>query len=257
MIENGNEAWFGDYFGPDYLKIDFQPNTDNEVAFMTEALELGKGSKLLDAACGYGRHMIPLLRQGIDVTGCDLSSFMIEEAKRRLDEGNSDEREVSASFVNCDLRELPYTEEFDAACLMFNSFGYFKSEDDNFRVLAAVSDSLKDDGLFLLDLVNRDYLIRHPAGKDWIERDDAVILEEKHFDAVRNRSEIDVHVIDGDGKRSYHHSIRLYPLTEIAMLLEAAGLAVESVYGGFGGELYDWNSERMLIVSRRFSLDEE
>ena len=251
MDELHDQAWFEDYFGPDYLKIDFQPNTGREVAFMQDVLELEAGSRFLDAACGYGRHAIPLAESGVDVVGCDLSAFMLKKAQDGVHASSIAENGGSISFARCDLRELPFECEFDAASIMFNSFGYFQREDENFRVLASIADSLKPGGLFLLDLVNRDFLLRTPHEKDWFERNGTVILEEKHFDAVRNRSEIDVHVVDGGKKRSYHHSIRLYSLSELSMLLEASGLAVENVYGGFESELFDWNKDRMLIVSRR------
>ena len=114
---------------------------------------------------------------------------------------------------------------------MFNSFGYFRDEHDNFRMLKSIADALKPGGLFLLDLVNRDFVLRMNARKDWFEHNGAIILEKKWFDPILNRSEIDVTVIDKRGKRDYHHSIRLYSFTELEMLLKAAGFFVRAVFG--------------------------
>jgi len=139
---------------------------------------------------------------------------------------------------------------------MFNSFGYFAKEIDNYRALTSIADALKPGGLFLLDLTNRDFAIRSMRRNDWFEHGDALILERKEFDAVRNRSEIDVIVVDKSGRRAYHHSIRLYSYTELTMLLEAAGFAVRAVFGGFGGETFDEHSSRMLVVAEALATEE-
>jgi len=238
--------WYETYFGPDYLKIDVQPNTAAEVEFLTSLLKLEQGTKLLDVGCGYGRHLVPLSGRGVDVYGCDLSRFMLEEAARRLARRGLARKRI----VQCDAGLLPFHGAFDCACFMFNSFGYFDRDDDNFRALVSIRQALKPGGLFILDLVNRDFVIRSMKDREWFENEGAYILERKRIDVVRNRSEIDVIVIDGDGKREYHHSIRLFSYTELCMLLEAAGFAVRAAFGGFGGETFDLNRSRMLILSQ-------
>ncbi len=244
--------WYEHYFGPDYLIIDHQHKTSLEVDFILGALKLDAGTKLLDIACGYGRHLVPLAERGIDVIGCDRSPFMLQEAQKSLQAVRRKGKEIGAQnrLVRCDMRELPFTRFFDCACNMFNSFGYFSDEDDNYRALSAVAQALKPGGLFLLDLENRDLLLRSMTTKDWFESGDAVILEEKKFDFHRNRTEIDVRLIDKKGGRSYHHSIRVYSFSEISMLLNAAGFMVRAVFGGFNAEDFDWDHDRMLIISQ-------
>ncbi|MHB9031358.1 MAG: class I SAM-dependent methyltransferase [Candidatus Latescibacterota bacterium] len=252
------ENWYEGYFGSDYLLIDLHTTTEQEVAFLWEALRLGKGKRLLDVGCGYGRHLVPLLERGVNAFGCDLSAFMLGEtakhiaaAKDRAEPDNILSRRLRVSrLVQCDNRALPFRNSFDCAINMFNSFGYFAEERDNYRMLAEIAGALKPGGLFLLDLANRDFVIPHLSRKDWFEHKGAYILERKRFDPVRNRTEIDVHVIDKGEKRDYHHSIRLFSYTEISMLLEAAGFMVRAVFGGFGGEDFELNRDRMVILSQ-------
>jgi SAM-dependent methyltransferase len=225
--------------------MDIQENTQNEVKFLTKVLDLKRGKRLLDVACGYGRHLIPLTKKGVDVYGCDLSADMLSFAGKALKSSNY----AVKRLVQCDMRMLPFNMTFDCACNMFNSFGYFDGEQDNYRVLVSIKNILKPGGLFLLDLVNRDYMLRTLLHKDWYEKKEAVILEKKDFDSVNNRSEIDVTVIDKNGKRNYHHSIRVYSFTEISMLLEAAGFRVLDVFGGFDFEEYNLYNSRMLVLS--------
>jgi SAM-dependent methyltransferase len=253
------DRWYESYFGPDYLFIDLHSHTDEEVEFIWKVLGLGPDSLLLDAGCGYGRHTIPLIEKGARVVGYDLSAFMLGELKKRHrgDPPCGPSTWNRAMLVRCDHRALPFHGAFDCAINMFNSFGYFAREEDNFRMLAEIAGALRPGGLFLLDLVNRDLVIRHMNRKDWFEHDGALVLEKKWFDPIENRSEIDVSVVDIHGKREYHHSIRLYSYTELRMLLEAAGFRVIAVFGGFGGEPYDPNRDRMLILSQSLMTEDE
>jgi len=247
MNDDNLSVWYESFFGADYPIIDCHADSEGEADFIYKKLKLKKGGLLLDAACGYGRHLVPLVKKGVRAVGFDLSPALIEEASRRLrkaDEG------MRIGLVRADIRDLPFERVFDAACLMYTSIGYFDGEDENFRALASLARALKPGGLFLIETVNRDYFIRSSLPKDWIEKDGAYILEAKAFDPVRSRSEIDVTVIDKTGKRTYHHSIRLYSFTEMSMLLEAAGFAVKEVYGGFFGEEYGLASDRMVILAK-------
>lgn len=239
--------WFESFFSKDYLTVDIHADTEGEVEFIRSILALKRGVRLLDAACGYGRHLVPLIERGVDAVGCDLSADLLAEASMRLSSAGV---ASGRRLVRADNRYLPFEEVFDAACLMYTSFGYFDAEDENFKVLASLAGALKSGGRLLIETVNRDYYIRMTTPKDWFEKDGAFILEQKTFDPVRNRSEIDVTVIDSAGKRTYHHSIRLYSFTELSMFLEAAGFEVEEVRGGFFGEEYGIESNRMIVLAR-------
>jgi SAM-dependent methyltransferase len=263
MDKSDGPLWYERYFGPDYLLIDIQPYTAKEVDFLFKVLGLGKGEKILDVSCGYGRHLLPLYKRGINIYGADLSLFMLERTAEKINahKGEQEKKKDISSrresrLVQSDNRALPFCGVFDCAINMFNSFGYFESEQDNFRMLVSVADSLKPGGLFMLDLVNRDFILNHLNQKDWYEQKNAVIFERKWFEPLRNRTEIDVSVIDSNGRRNYHHSIRLYSFTELRMLLEAAGFMVKSVFGGFDGEEFDIHHDRMLILSQSLKMEE-
>lgn len=263
-MDSFDEYWYEDYFGSDYLLIDLHQNTAREVSFLQEALRLGTGKRLLDVGCGYGRHLVPLLESGVDAWGCDLSEFMLYEAsknirtaRRRLSPEARRAMQRGSRLVRSDNLELPFHRSFDCAINMFNSFGYFADDRDNFRMLTEIAGALRPGGLFLLDQVNRDFVLRHLTLKDWFEHDGAIVLEKKWFDPVHNRSEIDVSVVDKRGKRDYHHSIRLYSYTEMVMLLEAAGFCIRAVFGGFEGEEFDIHRDRMIILSQVLPREDE
>jgi len=267
MKHSTDRAWYENYFGPDYLLIDLHENTSLEVEFLYEILKLERGAQLLDVGCGYGRHLIPLQKRGVNVTGNDISRFMLQETIKNIkhEENNANDKNGyikkwlsnGPALVQCDNRALPFYQTFDCACNMFNSFGYFKEERDNYRMLTSIADALKPGGLFLIDLANRDFVLRFNSRKDWFERNGVYILENKWFDPVLNRSEIDVTVIDKNFIREYHHSIRLYSYTELKMLLEAAGFIVRAVFGGFKSESFNLDHDRMLILAQTLETENE
>src|SRR5207237_6807952 len=117
--------------------------------FVVSALELAPGARVLDLACGHGRHSARLARRGFDVTGLDVSASSLELAR---------ETEPAAEYVEGDMRELPFEDaSFDAAINLFTAFGYFDDEAADQRVLHEVARVLRSGASFLLDTV-------HPAG---------------------------------------------------------------------------------------------
>ena len=124
------EYWYTSWFNSPYYHILYKDRDYTEAGrFMdklTADLQLEKGSKILDLACGKGRHSIYLSELGYDVTGADLSPKNIEAAKKYERPG--------LRFVIHDMC-LPFLEKFDAIFNLFTSFGYFESPNDNLRAI--------------------------------------------------------------------------------------------------------------------------
>jgi len=166
-MRNSNELarsdWYRKSFNTDYIRI-YEYKDDTAIqetdAILTYLRSLQTTASLpnlriLDLACGWGRHAIELARRGHTVTGIDLSRVMLDEAKRRADKAN-----VTVKWLCMDMREIDFRDEFDVAINMFTSFGYFVDETENAKVLEKVFHSLVSGGRFLLDLDNPSYFIR-------------------------------------------------------------------------------------------------
>ncbi len=123
--------WWESFFGPDYLKQyeHALPRTAQEVEGLERILHLRKASRILDLACGAGRHAIELARRGYQVTGYDLSEDLVRRAR-----ADAKRAKVKVSFVRGDMRELDFRGRFDAVINMFSSFGYFGSVEDGARM---------------------------------------------------------------------------------------------------------------------------
>jgi len=125
------KPWYESFFGPDYLKQYAHTTTLQEVEGVAKILHLRPGSRVLDLACGAGRHSIELAKRGLEVVGYDLSEPLLKAARAAA-------RKASArvTFVHGDMRDLPYHGEFDAVVNLFTSFGYFEDPKDDRTVLA-------------------------------------------------------------------------------------------------------------------------
>jgi ubiquinone/menaquinone biosynthesis C-methylase UbiE len=214
-----------------------------------ELLGLPAGANILDLCCGHGRHAIPLAQRGYQVTGLDLSEVFLRYARDK-----AAARGVEVRWVQADMREVPFEGEFDAVLNLFTAFGYLENEAEDQKVLEQVHKALKPGGRFLIELLHREWLMRHlqPAGITHLD-DGALVLQERRFDILSSRNIEQVILIDADGKRiEYEHNERVYTATELARMLETAGLRVKRACGGLvEQEPLGLDSHRLVIVSRK------
>jgi SAM-dependent methyltransferase len=151
------------------------------------------------------------------------------------------------------MRQIPFQDEFDAVINMFSAFAYLESQAEDQKVLAQVAKALKPGGLFLLEIVHRDALLRRflPCGISHHE-DGLIVLEERNFNLLTSRMEVNVTLVHPAGPRTeYSHAMRLYTLTELAEMLEAAGLRLEGYYGGIEGVKLTLDTSRLAILARK------
>ncbi len=246
------QPWYRTFFGDAYLRIYAAfltpERTAQEVEGIVTLLALPPGSRILDLACGYGRHAIPLAERGYQVTGQDLSAEFLAKAK-----ADADARGVPMRWVHSDMREIPFADEFDAVINIFTAFGYLESEADDLKVLRQVHKALKPGGVFLQEMRHRESLIRHYLPSTITRHEDGLlVLEEHQFNLLTSRNEVRVTVLHPDGQRAeYHHAARIYSLTELARMLEEAGLKVEASYGGLDGSRLTLDSRRLAVLSRK------
>lgn len=246
------DRWYEQFFAEDYLAV-YEPllppeRTAREVDDMVHLLALPDGAAILDLACGYGRHAIALAQRGYRVTGQDLSAVMLRRAA-----ADADARGVHVRWVQRDMRDIPFTREFDAVISVFTSFGYLESDADDQRVLIQVREALKSGGQFLLDTISRDALVRNfqPGGVDR-RNDGLLVIEERRFEPVTGRNNVRVTLQWPDGRRAEHiHSARIYCPTELGSLCQRAGLPIERWFGGFDGSTLDMTSRRLVLIGRR------
>lgn len=250
-LEETPAAWVPEYFGEDYLRLYQFPEerTAPEVAFLGRELgtRIPANGQVLDLACGQGRHAVPLAQHGFHVTGLDYQQHLLDAAARR-----AREQGVTLALVRGDMRQLPCVDmAFDAVMNLFTAFGYF-SDAENAGVLREVARVLRPGGWFIIDVANRDALIRHAQPRSWKRLPDGtLVVSEWDWDPSAGRYTHRQLLIDEHGQRSFHHSVRVYTCTELTEMLHQCGLIVEAVYGDFQGAALGLESPRMICLAQR------
>jgi SAM-dependent methyltransferase len=243
--------WWEDLFNDDFIRT-MAKVTDAQIAtevdFIEESLGLAKGAVVLDLACGTGRHAIDMTGRGYQVVGFDLSLAMLARA---ADEAQ--EREQKLNFVQGDMREMTFGETFDGVYVWNTSFGFFE-EEKNSAVIANVHRALKPGGLLLLDVANRDFIVRQSPSLAWFEGDGCVCMDEMHVDWITSRMRVKRTMMLDDGRaKEIEYSIRIYALHELGKILHDQGFRVAEVSGGVAtpGAFIGADSPRILVVAEK------
>lgn len=213
-------------------------------------LALEPRSRVLDLSCGSGRQTLELSRRGHRVLGIDALGALHAEAQKA---GRAEK--LNVHFLKGDVRQLGYRAEFDAVVNLYSSFGNFPQERDDLRTLESVCKGLKPGGKLLIDLLNKEWLMRHFEPNLWEQAEDAkgsVVLDQVTFNFETGRLDNNRIIVGKDGSRTpVATSLRVYTLTELKRQLEAAGLIYQRVWGGFDGSAYGMDSRRMIVLAEK------
>lgn len=244
-------AWWATYFDAGYVREYapmFDPADDRlQVIRLLEVLALPLGSRVLDLACGQGRHAHLLAEAGFDVDGLDYSRDLLKLAKSR---GTG----PTLRYTRGDMRKLPlrWRKRFDAVVNLFTSFGFFEDPADDARVIHECARVLKPGGVMVWQGGNRDGLTaRFLKGDEWTGGDGTVVRQERTFDPVSGVLTIHSTWTRKRKVERREHRIRLYTATRLAELMADAGLELEAAYDGFSARPLRRTSHEMLLVARR------
>ncbi|HEX6239429.1 MAG TPA: methyltransferase domain-containing protein, partial [Polyangiales bacterium] len=248
-------AWWEVFFDDDYLRT-VRPPTREQIArqcdFIERRLGLRPGATLLDVGCGLGLHVLELASRGYLGVGLDLSLPMLSRASEE-----AQSRSLRVNFLHSDMREMGFDGAFDGVLCMGTTLGYF-DEETNRRILERMHRALKPGGVLLLDLVNRDYVIRSQPNLIWFEGDGCVCMEESEFNFFTSRLHVKRTVILDNGRQTENeYSLRMYSLHELGQLLNGIGFRVREVSGrdALPGVFFGQESPNLVIVAERRAQD--
>ncbi len=246
-----SHAWWEVFFDDDYLRT-VRPPSRQQIArqcdFIESRLGLKPGATLLDVACGLGQHVVELSARGVAAVGVDLSLAMLSRASEE-----AQQRNLKINFLHADMRDLAFDGNFDAVTCLGTSLGYF-DDDTNKKVMDRLLRALKPGGVLLMDVVNRDYVIRAQPNLIWFEGDGCVCMEESEFNYFTSRLQVKRTVILDSGRQLEHeYSLRLYSLHELGQLMNSSGFRVSEVSGrdALPGVFFGHESPNLMIVAQR------
>jgi SAM-dependent methyltransferase len=235
-------TWFASWFDTPYYHILYKERNYREAQLfmdnLTHYLNLPEKAKVLDLACGKGRHSIYLNQLGYEVVGADLSANSIAEANKNQNK--------TLHFQVHDMRET-FEDKFDAIFNLFTSFGYFENDEDNLTTLKAMKDSLTEHGFAVIDFMNVNQVIANLVPKE------IKIVENIHFHIKRyvNDGHIYKEIDFEDQGEKFHFTEKVKALTlqDFEEMMEQAGIFLLDIFGDYKlKKFHKTDSERLIMI---------
>jgi SAM-dependent methyltransferase len=236
------DTWYASWFDTPYYHILYKDRNYREAQIfmdnLTHYLNLPEKAKVLDLACGKGRHAIYLNQLGFDVIGADLSENSIAEANKNANE--------TLHFVVHDKR-IPFEEKFDAIFNLFTSFGYFENEEDNLKTLIAIKESLSDYGFAVIDFMNVHTVLENLIPEETKEVDGIAFRIKRYLADSFIIKEIDFE--DQGQKYHFEEKVKAYTLDDFKSMMEQAGIYLLDTFGDYKLKKFHKNtSERLIMI---------
>ena len=212
------------------------------------ALVEHKVDTVLDLACGPGRHCLSFAKMGMKVIGVDSSEFLLRKAKEK-----SDQQKLRVTFVHDNMLDYVSERKVDLIVNMFNSFGYFDTQEENQQLINNVFANLSETGTLIIDTVGKETLARtiEPVHLTEYENGDLRIERPLLIDDMQVFSNEWIY-ISGEKvyRKNYQHFV--YTPMELKTMCFQAGFNEVDVYGSLDAEPYDLESERLVIVAKKY-----
>jgi ubiquinone/menaquinone biosynthesis C-methylase UbiE len=251
-------AWYEESFGTEYLELYSHRDAAearSDVETIVRLLDPPRDEPLLDLCCGACRHILVLRGMGFSkIVGLDLSRELLDVGARQLAdvEGASAAPCAGIELVRSDMRQIPYEGYFATVLSLFTSYGYFETDEENQEVFYAVYRALRPGGRFLIDYMNRDYVIANLVERDQKTLPDRHILYLRSLTDGCRRVEKTTTVTTASGRvREFHESVRMYSQAEMVDMLAAAGFADVQCYGSLDGQACALDSKRLILIAEK------
>jgi SAM-dependent methyltransferase len=243
-----DKNWFQDWFNSPYYQLLYNNRDEKEAAAFIDKLlsylHPAPKARMLDVACGRGRHAVHLAGKGYEVTGIDLSIESINAARKQEND--------HLSFFQHDMR-LPFrVNYFDVVFNFFTSFGYFDTQRENDNALRTLKNALKPGGKLVLDYLNSVYVAEHLVAHEIKEKDEVVFdihraLENKHFQKQ-------IKILDKRQMRRlvYTESVNAFTKADFEAMFKKQGLQITEIFGDYHFNSFDeQRSPRLIIVATK------
>lgn len=235
--------WYENWFSSVYYKTLYRDRDEHEAEQFVETLlnhlRPMPDSRMLDIACGEGRHSRQLAEHGFDITGIDLSYQCIRKAQSMQHD--------HLQFMVHDMRFPFYINYFDYAFNFFTSFGYFANNRDHVMAAKSFAAGLKKDGLLVIDYLNVRYTVDNLVPEERITKGDYIYditktVTDKHI--IKN-----IKITDKENQQHYYaERVAAFELSDFLQIFKKAGLSLVGTYGDYNMNSYDPISSKRLIM---------
>ena len=238
--------WFTNWFDSPYYHILYENRDEKEAQVfidnLIEKLQLKKSSKLIDIACGKGRHATYFNKKEMTVIGIDLSPNSIAYAKQN--ENNN------LHFFVHDMREVYKENHFDIATNLFTSFGYFENKDDEHKAINAMAKNLKSNGILIIDFMNVKKVIANLISSEKKTINDITFNIKR---SVQDNHIIkDIEIIIGNETQYFQEKVRAITLADFSAFFRNVGLNIIDIFGNYKLDDFDATiSDRLILICKK------
>lgn len=239
---NSDSNWFKYWFNTPYYHLLYNKRNDKEAQlFMVNLvayLKLNASDSILDLACGKGRHSIYLNSLGFTVTGIDLSENSIDLAKKSSDK--------NLTFKVHDMRQ-PFDIKYDAILNLFTSFGYFKDNQDDLKVLQNIKNALKPNGVAVIDYLNIKKAIAEIIPEEVEKRGDLNFNIKRFVD--NNFINKEIRFNTNNTNYSFSEHVKCIDLNTFKNYFNTLNLQLVATFGDYNlNPFNETTSERLILI---------
>jgi len=239
-------SWFANWFDSEYYHVLYKNRDEKEAEFFIEnlvqGLNLKKRSKLLDIACGKGRHAKYFNSLGIDVVGIDLSPNSITTAKQN--------ENATLTFAVHDMRKVYQENQFDVVTNLFTSFGYFEKNEDEQKAINAMASNLKKEGFLVIDFMNAKKVITNLVASEQKIIDDITFNINRKI--VNQYIMKDIRISDSKTDHHFQEKVKALTLADFSEFITHARLKIIDIFGNYKLEEFNaQTSDRLILICKK------
>lgn len=244
--------WYKTIWSLDIKEQSWVEDTKHQVDFLIKEMNLTGNERILDLACGFGRHSLEFARRGFKVVGVDITYDFIQDAMENAKKDN-----LPAEFICSDIRELSFDNEFDCVINMADgAIGYLENDEENEKIFDCVAKALKPGGKHFMDIMSADYADTHFPCNLWDAGSYALTLSRFEWEKSTNiliygQQDIEYgselkkpEFVEGNPTRLYHEE-------EVNQIMKDRNMKVSKMFGTFDGVPASSNEIQMMVISEK------
>ncbi len=156
---------------------------------------------------------------------------------------------IEVNFIHGDMRKMDFTNEFDLALNLFTSFGYFESDEENEIVIQKIGRILKPEGTFIIDFLNREFLLQNLEPETISEMNDIKIIQRRKI--INNRVTKDIIIQKKGSETIFKEQVTLYSMDDFMLFFNKSGLTLTETLGDYAGSPFNSSSPRLILIGKR------
>lgn len=249
-MKSSGSDWYKDCWSLDIKNQSWVENTAVQVDFIIRALGLKGNERILDLACGYGRHSLEFARRGYSVVGADITEDYVKDANKEAKAQGLD-----AEFILSDIRDVNFENEFDLVLNMADgAVGYLENDEENLKIFDVISKALKPGGKHFVDTMNAGYADSHFPCQLWDAGEKGLTLSKFEWDKnsrILLYGQIDTLYGEELKKPEFVEGFpqRLYSVEELREIMEKRGMTVQRSFADFTDKIAEDTDLQMEVYS--------